>query len=431
MMAYRHICSILSVILLASVYHVQNTQASFVGGLTQSAFTQVHHVTRSSKNHKRPFLAVAMSSETEEEMSASTLRSMTFANLDKDKEPQLLVEFLMEVGACSTAITDADRDTPLEQAIYSEPGDDPWARQNAAVVCGDAAVGTNVWNRCNVTAHFPASFDLKGIATMVEECLDIPLDFDVERVPDRDWVVHVQQSWTPIVVSNMVLRFPWHSDEDVKDALSKVDVDESSVITELKLEGGIAFGTGEHPTTQMCLSWIQQQVPLHQGDTGMKIMDYGAGSGVLGLAACALDTTVTAVGVDIDADAVRIANANADTNGLAMINYLPPLEETTDSESKSVLMKAHQKEQFEQEILPVEQNGPYYDACVANILAGPLVILAPTLASLVKPGGGLGLSGVLAPQADMVVEAYAEYFDNVQVEQDLNNWVLITGTRKA
>mmetsp|Transcript_605 Transcript_605/g.856 ORF Transcript_605/g.856 Transcript_605/m.856 type:complete len:215 (+) Transcript_605:2-646(+) len=194
--------------LLCLVHRVQHTQAAFFSGvLSRSTFIKQEHdvatpysritpsttISDTSKADP-PFLTVAMSSSSssseteqmEEDLLASTLRSMTFANLDKDKEPQLLVEFLMEVGACSTAITDADRDTPQEQALYSEPGDDPWARQNAAIICGDAAVGTNVWNRCNVTAHFPASFDLKGIATMVEECLDIPLEFNVEHVPDRD-----------------------------------------------------------------------------------------------------------------------------------------------------------------------------------------------------------------------------------------------------
>jgi ribosomal protein L11 methyltransferase len=157
-------------------------------------------------------------------------------------------------------------------------------------------------------------------------------------------------------------------------------------------------------------------------------MDYGAGSGVLGLAACAFDKSLSAVGVDIDVDAVRIANQNSAVNGLKMVSYLPPLVDTMDSESKSVLMKAYQKE--EGQVLPPSLNGPVHEACVANILAGPLVTLAPTLASLVKPGGALGLSGILTPQANMVVEAYDEYFDQVIVEKEIGGWVLITGIRK-
>lgn len=329
----------------------------------------------------------------------------------------------MEIGATSTSIVDADRDTPLEQAIYREPEDESWPNNedNAAVICGDAAVGRNVWNRCNVTAHFAASADLPLIAEMVSETLNFSLEYSVQAVPNRDWVVHVQQSWKPILISGLVLRFPWHSQEDVQEIVGDYDGD----VVELQLEGGIAFGTGEHPTTQLCLQWIQN---LFKQDTSItNILDYGSGSGVLGLAACALSgDKVKAVGVDIDVDAVRIANVNAETNGLSMKSYLPPLQETKDSESKSLLMKAHQISQ--DEVLP--NDGLLYDACVANILARPLVTLAPTLASMVKPNGYLGLSGILKPQAEMVMDAYSHYFDNVVVEKEAGGWILITGTRK-
>ena len=345
---------------------------------------------------------------------ATALRSMTFCNLDKTKQPQLLCDFLMESGACSTSIIDADRDTPLEQAIYREP-------DATVIIREDAAVRQKVWNRCNVTAHFAASANLQLVADMVSKTLGLPLGYDVLSVPDRDWVVHVQQSWKPIVVSGLVLRFPWHSQQDVQEIVGDLNV------VEVELQGGIAFGTGEHPTTQMCLEWIQNL--LAQDDTITNFLDFGSGSGVLGLAACALsNNTIKAVGVDIDVDAVRIANANAETNGFSMMSYLPPLEETCDSESKSLLMKAHQISNSE--ILP-DNEGLLYDACVANILAGPLVTLAPTLASMVKPNGYLGLSGILESQSEMIIDAYSEYFDNVRVENERGGWILVTGTRKA
>lgn len=353
-----------------------------------------------------------------QEESASTLRSMTFCNLDETMQPQLLCDFLMEIGATSASIIDADRGTPLEQAIYREPSGD-----DAAILCGDAAVGRNVWNRCNVTAHFAASADLELVAEMVSETLELPLDYSVQAVPNRDWVVHVQQSWKPILIpGGLILRFPWHSREDVQEIVGEY---EGSVV-ELQLEGGIAFGTGEHPTTQLCLQWIQGL--LKKDNSITNIIDYGSGSGVLGLAACALsDNKVEAVGIDIDVDAVRIANVNAETNRLTMKSYLPPLQETEDSESKSLLMKAHSIS--ENEVL--DDDGFLYDACVANILAGPLVTLAPRLASMVKPKGHLGLSGILKPQAEMVTEAYSQYFDNVVVENEMEGWILVTGIRKG
>lgn len=362
---------------------------------------------------------------------ASTLRSMTFCNLNSTQQPQLLCDFLMEIGAYSTSIIDADRDTPREQAIYREPTMDDnntWSKSsdaNAAVVCGDAAVGKNVWNRCNVTAHFAASANLQQVAEMVSTTLELPLSYNVETVPNRDWVVHVQQSWKPIRISNLVLRFPWHSDQNVQELVGS-DGDDDENVVELQLEGGIAFGTGEHPTTQLCLEWIQDSLQKQDITT---ILDYGCGSGVLGMAACALSSprnSVTAVGIDIDVDAVRIANANAKTNGLSMKSYLPSLTEIQDDESKSVLLRAHQVST--DEVLP--SNDDTYDACVANILAMPLVTLAPTLASMVKPKGYLGLSGILKPQAEMIIDAYSEYFDNVRVQDEKDGWILVTGIRK-
>jgi ribosomal protein L11 methyltransferase len=274
---------------------------------------------------------------------------------------------------------------------------------------------------------FPASVDLKRVADLVMETLDIPLevDYTVTQVPDLDWVVHVQQSWKPVIVNDIVLRFPWHTDDDVAMVLKGSSSNEGAAMVELKLEGGIAFGTGEHPTTQLCLGWIQDILNRH--DDIRRLMDYGSGSGVLGLATCAYDEKVEAVGVDIDVDAVRIANSNAKTNNVKMKNYIPSLETVEDVESKSVMMV---KTSEDAPSLPPELDGPIYDALVANILAGPLITLAPILARFVRPRGYLGLSGILSPQAENVVKAYSRFFDDVSVEKELNGWVLITGVRK-
>ena len=161
-------------------------------------------------------------------------------------------------------------------------------------------------------------------------------------------------------------------------------------------------------------------------------MDYGTGSSVLGVAASKLYPSTPAIGVDIDVDAVLIANANAETNQVNMENYLSDLIQTTcDDESTSIRLKAFSSKDGQQaETLPEELNGPIYDACVANILAAPLVSLAPAISSLLKPGAPLGLSGIMTSQSSMVLKAYAEYFDDVKVERELLGWVLITGKRK-
>lgn len=310
---------VLLLLLSSSIMMIQPAAAAFFGVAKPS-------------NRRRALLPLSSSTTDDETTtSAATLRSMTFRRLDKSQEPQLLCDFLMEIGACSTSITDSDKDTDKEMAIFAEPGDDPW-EDTAAVVCGDHAVGRNVWNHCDVVAHFPASSDLGLVAELVEESLEIKLNYnEVEQVPDRDWVIHVQQSWHPILVEGILLRFPWHTDEDVAKIVGTTNPEN---VVQLELEGGVAFGTGEHPTTQLCLGWVQKIVQDENNNVSL-LMDYGAGSGVLGLAACAFQHGLKAVGVDIDVDAVRIANVNAETNQLNMKNYLPPLDTTEgDDESK-------------------------------------------------------------------------------------------------
>lgn len=353
---------------------------------------------------------------------ASSLRSMTFSNLRKDQGPQLLCNFLMELGACSTSITDADLGTDGETPIFDEFDSSSMTR---------TAVTVHVWDRCDVSAHFPASTNFNWIMELVLDAFpDLP-NYEVAQVENKDWMLHVQKAWKPIVLPPFVLRFPWHTDDMVQEAWAASDsVAAESNFVDLKLQGGIAFGTGEHPTTQLCMDWIAKV--LSSGEIPIKrVIDYGAGSGVLGMAACKLDPSVTAVGVDIDVDAVHIANANAEENKVTMTNYLSDLVKTTDDESRSVLLKAYSSKQGDvAQVLPNDLNGPIFDVCVANILAAPLVRLAPILAGLLRPGGKLGLSGIMASQDEMILEAYAPLFDDVQVEQVLGGWILVTGTRK-
>ncbi len=424
-----------------------------------------------------------------------------------------LSEFLMEIGACSVSITDSDADTIDENPLFDEPdlasslldGDELY--EEWAMVLPDLAVGRNLWKRCDVSAHFPSSFDIPSIVDAVRytfQCTSNPR-YKVDDVPDLDWIAHVQESWTPIVTggeSKFILRFPWHDDALVMKACQEMerkkmqelmmkqfdsgvkrdgavvhfeggdfnddDVDENEApeatsdiaqsmknkreYVQIQLEGGIAFGTGEHPTTRLCLGWIRDKVEERLDNTSddetLHFLDYGAGSGVLGIAAAAVvrsynelltkqrrlpsQKSITTVGVEIDADAIRIANDNAVKNNVDMKNYLPNYE-SLDAEALSVVMRAMQRKRNMGliEPLPAELNGDIYDLCAANILALPLMNLAPTIASLVKsPGGEIGLSGILTSQAQAVVDAYSEFFNDVKVSGEENGWVLITGKRK-
>jgi len=391
-------------------------------------------VTRSGFEYHSTFRAYATSVYHEEEIeteqddesgSSALLRAMTFSNIRKDQEPQLLCNFLMELGACSTSTTDADYGTDEERPLFDEFD---------AITMMRTTISTDSWEHCNLVAHFPASTDLAWIMELVEDAFPNLPKYEVARVENKDWVLHVQKGWKPIVLLPFVLRFPWHTDAMVQEALVAAGTTKAqkAEAVELKLEGGIAFGTGEHPTTQLCMSWIAN-VLSSSTESITKVMDYGAGSGVLGIAACKLDPSVTAIGVDIDMDAVLIANANSQENNVNMVNYLSDLKETTDDESRSVLLKAHtttKKGGGTAQVLPKEWNGPIYDALVANILAAPLVALAPTLAGLLRPGGRLGLSGIMASQSQMIIDAYEQLFDDVKVEQESCGWILVTGVRK-
>ena len=174
--------------------------------------------------------------------SSSDLRSVKFANLKKEQEPQLLCNFLMELGACSTSIVDSDRGTRNEQALFDEFDTGSMTR---------TAVTTHCWNQCDVNAHFPASTSLDWIMDLVRDVFPNLRYTDVSTVENKDWVSHVQRSWNPVVLPPFVLRFPWHTDKMVQAALEK----EKEIITngkinqdtivELELQGGIAFGTGE------------------------------------------------------------------------------------------------------------------------------------------------------------------------------------------
>ena len=363
--------------------------------------------------------------------SIAQLRALKFVQLTKKTNPGLLSDYLMEMGASSVSITDHDKDTPSENPIFAEPSSNDEANEIfAAVICGDAAVGKNLWMRCDVTAHFTDSFDISAIVDDVRTNFDIAagIRYEVDDVPDLDWVKEVQSSWKPFIAGGFLLRFPWHTREDIQQVIDNQNEEGTNKYHEILLEGGIAFGTGEHPTTQLCLGWVKDTIKNNQNDDIKLFLDYGAGSGVLGIAACSLNQNIKSVGVEIDVDAIRIADENAKNNGANMKSYLPRSIGGEDHESASLIMKAVNRSSVD--ILPEDMDGPKFDACAANILAGPLVNLAETIAKMIRKDGLIGLSGILEWQSDDVLEAYSEYFDDVRVEDTSGGWVLITGKRK-
>jgi ribosomal protein L11 methyltransferase len=206
--------------------------------------------------------------------------------------------------------------------------------------------------------------------------------YSTELLQDRDWVRLTQSQFDPIRISARLWIVPsWHEFPD-PDAIN------------LELDPGLAFGTGSHPTTRLCLQWLDSNV---RG--GESILDYGCGSGILAIAAKKLGAGQV-VGIDIDPQAVQAAAQNAERNHVAARFYLP-------------------------DAAPEAQ----YDVVVANILSNPLKVLAPALSALVRRGGRIALSGVLAEQAEDVGGVYSEWFDmNPPVFDE--GWACVTGIKR-
>ncbi|WP_370263412.1 50S ribosomal protein L11 methyltransferase [Limnobacter sp.] len=275
---------------------------------------------------------------------------------------------LMELGALAVMLEDANADSEDEQPLFGEPGMEP---ESAA------------WGLNHVVALFRNRHEGEQIlAELDPEALNgVPVEFT--EVPQEDWVRLTQSQFDSIPISAKLWIVPsWHTPESADGRINLV------------LDPGLAFGTGSHPTTALCLRWLSE-FPLQ----GQDVLDYGCGSGILGIAALKLGAS-EAVGVDIDPQAVESTAYNASNNGVNMPCGLPdfPLA----------------KRQF-----PV---------VVANILSNPLKVLAPSLCEHVEAGGQLVLSGVLARQAEEVIAHYRTWIPlSVWAERD--GWVCLHGQK--
>lgn len=278
-----------------------------------------------------------------------------------------LADALMDAGALSTAIEDAFAGTEREEPIFGEPGEPV----------------DKLWSRSRIITLFDEAADVALlIAAAANACgLALP-SYNVERVEEQDWVRLTQSQFDPIRISDRLWITPtWH-EPPAPNAVN------------LQLDPGLAFGTGSHPTTRLCLQWLDAQL---QG--GESVLDYGCGSGILAIAALKLGAA-SALGVDIDAQAVRASQDNAEQNQV--------------------------KADF---CLPDQNPEVVYDVVLANILANPLRMLGQLLASHVKTGGRIVLSGILAEQAEELSAIYEQWFQMDAPVFD-EGWTRLTGTRR-
>jgi ribosomal protein L11 methyltransferase len=281
---------------------------------------------------------------------------------------------LLAAGALSVQVEDADADGEAEQAIFGEPGEPP------------PAPG---WHRSRLRVMLEGDADdpLAGVALLAQAAgiagEPVPARTERRAVAERDWVGETQAQFAPIEIGPRLRITPsWHPVGD--DDLGR------SIV----LDPGLAFGTGSHPTTRMCLRWIEREMP-----SGLRIIDYGCGSGILAIAAARLGAREV-VAIDIDDQALAATAENARANRVAL-----EIRSSRDAAPAPA------------------------DVVLANILANPLKLLAPMLESLVRPGGTILLAGLLERQVDEVAACYTHC--RMQVDQVDEGWACLRGTRQA
>ena len=296
---------------------------------------------------------------------------MTWLSLKIDADEQtagVLSDALLDLGALSAGIEDADAETDQERPIFGEPGEPV----------------DNLWQHSIVSGLFAEDADVPSIVAAAAEAahLAVAPRYRVDKVEEQDWVRLTQSQFDPIQISPRLWIIPtWHTPPD-------------PTAINLILDPGLAFGTGSHPTTHLCLQWLERNI---RG--GECVLDYGCGSGILAIAALKLGAG-RALGVDIDPQAVVAGKQNTAQNQAAAEFYLPDAAPKIQA-----------------------------DVVVANILANPLKVLAPMLARAVRPGGWIVLSGILAPQKEETLNIYRQWFD-IEAAGEMDGWVCLAGVRK-
>lgn len=287
----------------------------------------------------------------------------------READVEIVSDALMEIDALAVSVEDADADTDAEQALFGEPG-------MPAPAAG--------WERSVVKALFSAEPEATEAATLIlaqDWAADVHVQA-IQAVPEQDWVRLTQSQFAPVEITSEFWIVPsWH---EAPPQARRV----------MRLDPGLAFGTGTHPTTRMCLRWIATHAQKWP-----RVLDYGCGSGILAIGA-ALHGAHDIDAVDIDPAAIDSSRDNATANGVTLNPGLPELAQGE------------------------------YPLVIANILAMPLKLLAPLLCAHVAPGGNLILAGILSRQADELKAAYSPWLA-LEVSDEEGGWILMTAQRTA
>jgi ribosomal protein L11 methyltransferase len=260
-----------------------------------------------------PFITQLSSSVSESGTAAPLKQLQVLFNCD-EVDSDSISELLFEVGTLSVSV-----EVMSEKDILND--ESKWAD----------LVKTKSWATALLRANFPSSFDADGLREILTVSFpEVKFDISVVDVENKDWVSDVQKTWVPQVIGNLVIRFPWHEPSDLEGKLTEER-------QELVLEGGAAFGTGDHPTTRLCCRWLDRELSaLRKTSSAPSVLDYGCGSAILGLAALKYGAS-RATGTDIDKDALISAQNNCDMNGLSMDFYLANDDDEQSDEERSVV----------------------------------------------------------------------------------------------
>lgn len=286
-------------------------------------------------------------------------------NIDSRRAEQIS-DIFFDLGALSVSIEDQYEGTELEQPIFNEPGMEV----------------DKLWEHSTVVVLLSEDQELEDIINSAANELGSEFEYIVETVDDQDWVRLTQSQFDPIEITPSLYIVPsWHTIPNPE-------------ATGIILDPGLAFGTGSHPTTFMCLKYLAENVNSTQD-----ILDYGCGSGILAITAKKLGAKQVD-GVDIDPQAIESSLYNAENNNVK-VNFS----------------------------LPNSFNSKQYDVVIANILSNPLRMLASALSSYVKQNGKIILSGILADQIEEMSEIYSEWF-NMRTYTVQEGWACLEGIRK-
>ena len=373
-----------------------------------NSFYNIFYDSIYNKNRVNTFLSLEPTQQNEASMKQLILHYQC-DDVDSDE----ISELLFEVGVSSVSV-EVESEKP--DILNEEEKWEDLGKQNS-------------WQTACLRATVPRSFNTAALSDLLTTTYpDVVLEssLEIEDIDSKmDWVAKVQADWKPQKIGDLTIRFPWHYAGDIDTPY------------QLVLEGGAAFGTGDHPTTRLCMRWIKDQIASSSSSTttttttssGPTVLDYGTGSGVLALASLLYGAS-RAAGTDIDKDSLISALHNAWNNNLEMELYRVIDGDENEQAKAANIFKGEDEGVDVCFPLVDEIEGQEWNLVVANILAPILIRLAPELYSRTKLGGKIALSGIVAEQGQSVVDEYAKIFSDVKVEDAEDGWVLITGNKR-